>query len=381
MTLPANRKTPFFDVFYHHVQMFGGLFNAHLHLDRANTLKLSATGGDGASYSAAIHVSLHEKHRRIADIHSGADYDLPALDARVRDCVEAMIACGTRRADTMVDVTPDRVGLSALETLARIKADMADRIEINLAAYTPFGFSDGAPEHWALMERAAETADFLGFLPEADDHSEYPDHIGFSEHCRRGLSLGLRHGKMIHVHLDQRNEPSERGLETLLEVMETTPGPSSDSGETMVWGVHVISPTTYDEDRFQQVLEKTARLGVGIICCPTAALGMRQLRPVATPTDNSFPRVLDFVAAGVPVRIGCDNIGDACSPSTTPDLVDEVIALSSACRFYDPLILAKIACGVMLADEDRDVVTAHLAANGREVDKTVAFLKNRGAAG
>lgn len=137
----------------------------------------------------------------------------------------------------------------------------------------------------------------------------------------------------------------------------------------------MISPTTYTEPRFQALVDGLRRNNIGVICCPTAALGMRQLRPFQTPTDNCFPRVLDFLAAGVHVRLASDNIADACSPSTTADLVDEVLVLSAACRFYDPKILAKLACGVALDESDRGVVAAHLEANRREVMRTVALLK------
>ena len=119
MTLPANRRTPFFEQFYGHIEDFGGLFNAHLHLDRALTLGVTAQAG--TTYDPAVHVSLHEKHRRIADIHAGPAYDLDKLEARVEATLDAMVACGTARADTMVDVSDDRVELTALDCLAGIR--------------------------------------------------------------------------------------------------------------------------------------------------------------------------------------------------------------------------------------------------------------------
>lgn len=350
------------------------MFNAHLHLDRSLTIGTADHPSSTSGYDPTVHISLHEKHSRIADIHAGPAYEPENLTKRVNACLDMMVACGTRRADTMVDVSADRVGLSALRTLQAIKADRASEIELNLAAYTPFGFTDLEPDRWDLMQQGAAQSDFLGFLPEADDHVDHPDHIGFEEHCRRALLMSRDLGKFIHVHADQRNEPSEDGMIRLMAALDEAGSLPDVDGAPAVWGVHVISPTTYDEDRFQSLVADMVRHNVGVICCPTAAIGMRQLRPIMTPTDNSFPRVLDYLAAGVQVRIASDNIADACSPSTTADLADEVLVLSAACRFYDPQILAKIACGVPLNEHDRDILKEHLETNSREVQKVIASL-------
>lgn len=371
MQHPFNRRTPFFEQLYAHIEEYGGMFNAHLHLDRALTMN----SGKENTYDPSVHVSLHEKHQRIADIHAGPAYDADSLISRVNTTLDVMIACGTRRADTMVDTSNDRVGLSALNILRDIKKNRESEIELNIAAYTPFGFADHEPRRWELMLEGAELSDFLGFLPEADDHDDHPDHIGFKEHCRRGLELSKEQEKFIHVHADQRNEPSERGMEQLIEVVKETGTLKLPNEEPSVWGVHVISPTTYEEDRFQELIAGMVEHNIGVICCPTAAIGMRQLRPVTSPTDNSFPRVLDYLAAGVHVRLASDNIADACSPSTTADLVDEVIVLSAACRFYDPRILAKLACGLAMNSKDRDVIRHHLSENQKEIEKTISALR------
>jgi len=95
---------------------------------------------------------------------------------------------------------------------------------------------------------------------------------------------------------------------------------------------------------------------IGVISCPTAALSMRQLRPIQTPTHNSIARVLDMLEAEIPVRIGSDNIADVFLPSTTASLYDELLVLSNAIRFYNPDILGKLGSGSKLTDMDRELV-------------------------
>ena len=91
----------------------GGYFNAHLHLDRAGTydatLKLLGLGNDSAS-----HLSLSKKHSIIPLVHASDCYEPRQLEQRVQGFVDLLVANGTTRADTVVDVTADRVGLTAL---------------------------------------------------------------------------------------------------------------------------------------------------------------------------------------------------------------------------------------------------------------------------
>jgi cytosine deaminase len=363
----------FYNKFKQQVSLHGGFHNSHLHLDRAYTLDDGYVDHGKIDVLNSSHISLQKKHALIASVHAGPAYDEDNLRTRIQDVTEDLIKVGTRIADTMVDVCADRTDLNVLDLLNEHSVNVSDRINIRTAAYTPFGFIDGKPEMWQVFEKGAKKSDFLGSLPEADDIDHYPDHIGFEEHCVRMLDLARREKKILHVHTDQRNEPSERGTERLLEVIQREgPVPTKDN-QTMVWVVHMISPSTYEEDRFNHLIDGLLENEVGVICCPSAALGMRQLRPISSPTYNSIPRILELAAAGVPIRLGSDNIADICSPSTTPDLTDEIFILSAALRFYNIHILAKFASGIPLNNDDREIISEHLRLNDEEIKK---FLLN-----
>lgn len=357
------------------IRRSGGMFNAHLHLDRAGTFDDRYLAATGHRMARDFHVSLARKHSMIGDLHAGPAFEREDFFRRVDETIAEMVAAGTRRGDTMVDVTADCVGLTGLGWMKEIRASWADRIDLRLAAYTPFGFDDGEPERWEVFAEGARQADFLGALPEADDTDHYPSHIGFMEHCRRVLELSQELGKMVHFHTDQRFEASENGTELLVEAVRRHGAPSSPDGEPMVWAVHMVSPSTYEEDRFARLADALAELRIGVIVCPSAALGMRMLRPLAAPTGNCIPRVLELIDRGVTVRLGSDNIADICSPSTGADLADEVFVLSAALRFYEPELLAKLACGVALEPADRAFVAEHLGKNHREVLRTIASIR------
>lgn len=357
------------------IRQLGGMFNAHLHLDRAGTLDEVYMESIGHRILDTSHISLHQKHGMITNLHKGRAYTPEDFNRRVNAFLDEMVACNTVRADTLVDVTADGLGLTALKWMLEIKRQRAGQIDMRIGTYSPFGFDDADPARWDLMVEGAKHADFLAALPEADDTDEYPSHIGFREHCKRMLLLAKEHGKMLHVHTDQRNEPSEDGTEQLIEVVREFGSPPSENGEPSVWAVHLISPSTYDEDRFNRMVQGMVECNIGMITCPSAALGMRQFRPLMTPTYNSIPRVLEMLVAGVQVRVGSDNISDICSPSTTADLVDEIYVLSAALRFYQPDILARLAAGKPLDEQQKSFVRDHLAKNQMQIDKFLAAAR------
>ena len=368
-------KSSFYRNFLQQVSSHGGFHNAHLHLDRAYTLDDSNLDYGRFDVLESSYISLQKKHALIASLHEGPAYDEENLRARLQVVTEDLIEAGTRIADTMVDVCADRTGLNVLDIVNKHSANVSDRITIRTAAYTPFGFKDSNPDMWQVFEEGANKSDFLGSLPEADDIDTYPDRLGFEEHCVRMLDLARRERKMLHVHTDQRNEPTESGTERLIKVIRREGGVPASDDQIMVWVVHMISPSTYDEDRFKRLVDGLLETEIGVICCPSAALGMRQIRPINTPTYNSIPRLLELAAAGVPIRLGSDNIDDMCSPSTTPDLTDEIFILSSALRFYNISILAKFSSGVPLSIDDRETISEHLRLNDEEINKFLLNLK------
>lgn len=369
MIHPARQLSPFYRQLADEVHRLGGYFNAHTHLDRAGTMDERYLREAGLRVEDRSDISLHEKHHLIYDIHRGPAYEVEDLRARAQAHLEVMELVGTRRVDTLADVTADRVGLTALDTLLAVKAEWAGRMDVRVASYSPLGFPLDEPGRWEIFLEGAKRADFISALPEADEIGEYPGHMGFEEHCRKMLAVSADLGKMLHVHTDQRNEPDENGTERLLQVMRQEGHGRPEKGEPLVWAVHMVSPSTYPGDRFKKLVDDLLELGVGVICCPSAAVGMRQLRGVTTPTYNSIPRVLELVAAGVPVRLGSDNIADICSPSTTADLTDEVFTLSAAVRYYNPALLARLAAGVMPEEALRQAVCQHLDRNTAEIAK------------
>ena len=359
--------TPFFKQLHARAMELGGLYNAHLHLDRSGTLdatrKLLAERDRGLE----SRLSLAAKHSLIPAIHASPCYEPENLTSRVEWFLDQMMEAGTTRAATVVDTTADCVGLAALESLLRIRDARRGSLDLALGAYSPLGFRDDEPHRWSVLKEGARLADFIGLLPERDDRRRYPEHVGFEVCCRRALLLAAEMGKELHIHVDQMNHPAETATETVVRIVDELELGTSRFEPPRIWLVHMISPSTYDERRFAQLLDGIAALNLGVICCPSAAISMWQYRTVATPTFNSIARVLEMLDAGIHVRLGSDNICDITSPAGTPDLLHEVYVLCNALRYYDIELLAKLSAGLRPAAAELDRLRRHLEEDRDEV--------------
>jgi cytosine/adenosine deaminase-related metal-dependent hydrolase len=371
------------------VRAMGGWLNAHTHLDRANTFAPEFLQHANIDPMGAAGLSLPVKQILVGELHKGLAYRPDSLYARMRAELERMAAAGVREVTSFIDATPD-IGLVAIEQAARLRDEFRGRLTFKIAVSPIFGFKNPTlnPDRWETYRQAAEIADVLGGLP-AKDRAE--GRVGFDGHVRLVLELAHRLRKPAHFQVDQDNDPREDETEQLVQAVRWLGAPEvPDEVGPTVWAVHAISPSCYDEARFQRLVENLVRYNVGVICCPTAALSMFQLRPLLAPVHNSIARILEMLAAGVTVRIGTDNIGDIFLPNGDGSVRSEVWVAATALRFYHTMVWAKLGAGVPLNEGDREwirqalqracdawaALDAHLAA--RAARRSVAPVRDGG---
>jgi cytosine/adenosine deaminase-related metal-dependent hydrolase len=335
------------------VRAFGGWVNAHTHLDRANTFAPEYLHHANIDPVGAAGLSLQVKQILVGELHKGLAYRPDNLYARMRAELDRLVALGQREVTSFIDATPD-IGLTAIEIAARLREEYRDRVRLRIAVSPIFGFKNPRdnPDRWETYRQAAEIADVLGGLP-ARDRGE--GRVGFDGHVRMILELGKALGKPVHLQVDQDNDPREDETEQLVQAVRWLGSPQvpGEQGPT-VWAVHAISPSCYDEERFYRLVDNLLAYNVGIISCPTAALSMFQHRPLLAPIHNSIARLLEMLAAGVPVRIGTDNICDIFIPNGDGSVRSEVWVAATALRFYHTMIWAKIGAGLPLNEGDKE---------------------------
>src|SRR3990172_1375280 len=344
------------------VKRLGGFENAHTHFDRASTLQrkyLEHKGIDPVQGSSTL--TLKDKQNLTGELHKGAAYTREDLYARMEREVIKQILMDTRSVTSFVDATPDleEKGLIAINVAEELREKYKEQIAFQIAVSPIFGFKDEKAGRWEVYREAAQKAQVLGGLPEKDDA---PDRIGYDEHIKRLLQLGIELHKEVHLQVDQANDPREKGTETIIQAVRWLGSPKIDNNDNSptVWSIHAISPSGYDDKRFYEMVENLIKYNIGVICCPNAALSMRQLRPIVTPTHNSIARVLEMAEAGVRVKIGTDNICDVYIPSGDGSILTEVRTLSNAVRFYVPDIMAKLGAGKPLNETDKKTIRGTL---------------------
>jgi cytosine/adenosine deaminase-related metal-dependent hydrolase len=335
------------------VREFGGWLNAHTHLDRANTFAPEYLHHANIDPIGAAGLSLQVKQILVGELHKGLAYRPDNLYARMRAELDRMVALGTREVVSFIDATPD-IGLAAIEQAVRLREEFRGRLTLKVAISPIFGFKNPRvnSDRWDVYRQAAETADVLGGLP-AKDRGE--GRVGFDGHVRMIIELGKQLGKPVHFQVDQDNDPREDETEQLVQAVRWLGSPEvpGERGPT-VWAVHAISPSCYDEERFQRLVGSLLTHNVGILTCPTAALSMFQHRPMLAPIHNSIARLLEMMAAGVSVRVGTDNICDIFIPNGDGSTRSELWVAATALRFYHTMIWAKIGAGLPLNEGDKE---------------------------
>lgn len=341
------------------IKEYSGLTNAHAHLDRGYTLAPEYWKGASIDPFEAATFSLAVKQNLTGELHKGPAYTRENLEMRMEQQLRRMAVFQVKSVTSLIDATTD-IGMVAIDAALAVKERMRDTISLTIGTQPIFGFKNPAvnPDRWELFVEASKKVDVVGALPEKD---EGPGRIGYDEHLRRVIQLGIELGKEVHVHVDQANDPGERGTEKLVEAVHWIGSPkiAGASGPT-VWAVHAISPSGYDEQRRRKLWEHMKRYDVGVIGCARAALSMRQLRPVMAPTHNSVGSLLEMAKHEIAIRLGTDNIADVFIPTGDENMLHELCYWSDALRYYVPKFWAKLGCGVPLNDMDREIVARAL---------------------
>lgn len=344
-------------------------FDAHGHLDREGTFDpVYYEHANVDPQAMASTYSLPAKQLATRYLHEGKAYqDIADFEKRVRRQIEIRRKSGVGRLDTCIDTTPD-IGLEPFNVALRLRDEyQRSGFTLKIGAYALWGFKDpdANSDRLDVFYEASKKADFLCGLPERDvERADGVKRVGFEGHIRIVLQRAIELGIPAHFHVDQANDPREDGTERLISSVRAIRSREADATEPMVWAVHVISPSSYPEERFWQLVSDLRELRIGVICCPRAAISMRQLRCLSSPTHNCIARVPEMLLGGVQVRIGSDNVSDVFVPDGNGDLVRaEIPTFANALRFYPSEVLFRLAAGHPLNESDRELVRSVVGEN------------------
>lgn len=294
----------------------GGWINAHGHFDRSYTV----------TPQTLIQASaLMERKWTLVDAMKRASSEEDYF-ARIDASVKTMLVQGVTAAATFIDVDPV-TELRALKAAVAVKKKYQKTFTLLLINQVLKGVMEKSARRWA--EKALEYVDIIGGLPSKDRPNS-------AKHLDILFSWAKATRKMVHVHIDQENNPKEHDVHMLARK-------TSEYGlEGKVVAVHAVSLSAQSPEKRKETYKEMKSAGLSVVCCPSAALSMKQL-PYRSLLHNSIAPVPELLDAGIPVALGADNISDIYQPLIDGDMYTELRVLAEACRFYDVDSLVAIA--------------------------------------
>lgn len=184
-----------------------------------------------------------------------------------------------------------------------------------------------------LFNEAAPLVDFIGCLPSRDKCQENHLDIVF----QKALELN----KDVEAHLDQCNIPTEKETELFCDYVEKY----NYQGKSRA--IHCISLACHPLDYQKKIAKRLAKLNIGVIICPSAAISMKQHTQYNAPIHNSIGPVKVLIEENVNVGLGIDNIEDIFVPFCDGDFNFELRLLAESERIYKPETLISIATNKM----------------------------------
>jgi cytosine/adenosine deaminase-related metal-dependent hydrolase len=299
------------------IQLKGGFVNCHAHLDKAFYITK-----EGLSQSM---VDMETKWHMSDDIKRNSTKE--EVKDRIKTALDVLIQQGVALSASFIDAY-SVVGHKHIDAANEVKAEYQDKITF-LTITQPLGGLIN-PQEREIYEAVTAKADIAGGLPSRDR----PDD---AQNYDLMFSIAKNLNKPLHVHIDQENNPRERDTEKLIEYT------IKHNYQGRVTAVHAISVSAQDKKYRQEIYKKMADVGMSVVCCPSAALAMKQLDQFLAPIHNSIANVPEMLEAGVLVGLGVDNVYDFYQPFVAGEMWIELRMLQEACRYYDFEQLVKIA--------------------------------------
>ena len=299
------------------IKQNGGFVNCHAHFDKAYFITR-----EGLEKSM---VSMEEKWRMSDGIKKESTVE--DIKIRIRRALDFLVAQGCKSTCTFVDAY-DVVGHKAIDAALALKKEYKDKINLLIATQPLGGLVD--EKALALYEEITAKADIVGGLPSKNRPND-------EAHLDALFRIAKKLNKPVHVHIDQENNPNERDTEKLISAVKR----HGYQGRTVA--IHAISVSAQPKEYRKKIYTEMAELGIAVVVCPSAVLGMRQLDQYLAPVHNSIANVPEMLEAGMLVGLGVDNIADFYEPFVDGDMWIELRIMQEACRYYNLDELVKIA--------------------------------------
>jgi cytosine/adenosine deaminase-related metal-dependent hydrolase len=270
--------------------------DGHIHLDKTHW---------GAP--RVPHVEGHGVRERVAAERVARHRVGLSIEARASALIRALIANGTTRARSHVDIDND-VGLANLEAVLKAREAFRDWIDIQLVAFPQSGVTTEKGASDLIASALMAGADLIGGL----DPAGFDNDVKGQLDTIFGLAEALGKGIDIHLH-----DGGETGAAELRDIAERTVA-AGLHGRVAV--SHAFALGDIPPALFEKTAEALARAEVAIM--------------TSCPSSVPVPPVRRLRERGVTVFAGSDNIRDCWSPFGNGDMLDRAAIIAQRHAMY-----------------------------------------------
>ena len=204
------------------------------------------------------------------------------------------------------------------------RSEWQGRVHVQRASLTALAtLADPAKGH-AIAERVARDGGVLGafILPVAAELAQPLDAV---------FGLATRFGLELDFHVDEGLDPAARGFDQVVQATER----HGHAGR--VTCSHCCALGTRPREAIQALLARAAAAGVRLVSLPLTNLFLQDRQPQGTPRQRGLAPVREALAAGLPVSIASDNVGDPFHPYGDYDLLEALRVAVRVGHLDDPL--------------------------------------------
>ncbi len=271
-------------------QIWPGLVDAHVHLDKTQTWP-RAPNPTGTHPGARQAVA--------ADLPTWTAAD---IEARFSFGLETAYAHGTVAMRTHLDSywPHARIGWSVFR---RLRDAWAGRIELQASSICPldrFLGEDGT----ALADEVARSGGVLGMVTTGLGDPDRPLRVGLQEQLDHFFSLAEARGLALDLHVDETGDARAR---VLAEVARTA---LRRGFRQPIQCGHCCSLAMQPDDEAAETIRLVAEAGISIVILPMCNMYLQGRAPGQTPRWRGVTLAHELAAAGVRVSFASDNCRD-----------------------------------------------------------------------
>ncbi|MEJ7930526.1 amidohydrolase family protein [Ramlibacter sp. AN1015] len=272
-----------------------GLVDAHVHLDKTATFDRAAHPASGLM-EAIEQIQADRVRWTDADIARRAEWGLQRAWSH-----------GTVALRTHIDWSdaPPR----SWQVIGELASDWRGRVAVQRASLTALATLADPGKGPVIAERVARDGGVLGafIVPVAAELAQPLDAV---------FTLAARFDLDLDFHVDEGLDPAARGFDAVVAAT------ARHGFAGRVTCGHGCALGTRPPEDVAAVLGRAAAGGVRLVSLPLTNLFLQDRRASATPRQRGLAPMREALAAGLPVAIASDNVGDPFHPYGDYDLLE-----------------------------------------------------------